>query len=768
MYIILLIYLLVSLSIFWLPRWFDRRKGILLALIQFAVFVFFFLKIPQLDVTSGISQVFQWIPGLGLELIFTLDGLSMIFVLLVSGIGGLVFLYAQAYMRGYQHPARFYFYLFLFTGAMLGLVLSMNLIQLFVFWELTSFLSFFLIGFFHEKEQARKAALQSLFITVFGGLSLLAGIILLGSIVGSYSIHIWISRTNEIREHSFYLPGLILILIGVLTKSAQFPFHFWLPGAMQAPAPVSSFLHSATMVKAGFFLLARLNPALGGTPEWTLIIPLAGVLTMLTGSYFAITQSDIKSILAYTTINALGVLVLLIGVDTRIAIKAALLFLFVHAFYKAALFMVAGMIEQRTGTRELHKLGGLIRYMPLTFAITLLVVLSMAGLPPMLGFIGKELIYEAKVQLPGLGMIILVLGVISNAFMVTISLLYLYRIFLGGKKEYQQSPLEKGFLFLAGPGLLALLSLLLGLFPGLLGSSLIESALRVVHAEDSLVRLKLWHGFNQVFFLSLFTVTTGILLFTLLIRKNSIMEAWRRFNSKLFVIRFADLFSAGIARFVRFSEKKTRVIQHGYHRYYILTIIVFTALLLGAQIYLTWGWELDTRLSLQPFYLTGLITVIILSTLFCTLSASRMATIIAMGVTGYGISLVYMYYSAIDLAITQILAETLIVIVFVLVLQRLPRFARLSSRITKVRDLLIAALFGGIMTVLALKAIHVEFQHPISDFFLENSYSRAFGRNVVNVILVDFRALDTLGEIIVLTVAALGVVVLIGNKLKKA
>jgi multicomponent Na+:H+ antiporter subunit A len=767
MHVILLLYLLFSLAIFKLPRWLDNRKGILLAIVQFAVFVFFILKLPRINNTAEITEGFEWIPDLGLHLIFTLDGLSMLFALLITGIGGLVFLYAHAYMKSYRQPARFYFYLFLFAGAMLGLVLSGNLIQLFVFWELTSFLSFFLISFYHEKASARKAAFQSLFITVIGGLCLLAGIILLGSTVDSYSIHEWIARGDVIREHAFYLPGLILILIGVFTKSAQFPFHFWLPGAMLAPAPVSSFLHSATMVKAGFFLLARLNPVLGGTPEWTLIIPMAGVLTMLTGSYLAITQTDIKSILAYTTINALGILVLLIGVDTRVAIKAALLFLFVHAFYKASLFMIAGFIEKRTGTRDIQKLGGLIKKMPVTFSITLLVLLSMAGLPPMLGFLGKELIYEAKIQLPGLGVVILVLGVLSNVLMVAISLLYLWRIFLG--REYKDGPpaFGKSFLFLTGPAVLALFSLFFGLYPGLLGNSLIESAMRVVHAEDSIVKLKLWHGFNEVFFLSLSTVITGLLLFIILYKKKSIFVAWHKLNSRLFAIRLDDIFANVIARFVQFSDNKTKLIQHGYHRYYILTIIVLTTLLLGVQIYLTWGWEMDTRLSLQPFYITGLISVIILSTLFSALSKSRIATIIAMGVTGYGISLVYLFYSAVDLAITQILAETLMVIVFVLVLQRLPRFARLSSAITKLRDLLIAALFGGIMTILALKAINLDFHHPISDFFLDNSYSRAFGKNVVNVILVDFRALDTLGEIIVLTVAALGVVGLIGKKSMK-
>jgi len=470
---ILLIYLFLAPALLWLPEKMKKQRPLLLALVQVAVFTYFISRIPAVSGIPVIREVTQWIPGIGLDLEFTLDGLSMMFSLLISGIGALVFLYARAYMKDYRNTGRFYFFLFLFSGAMLGLVLSGNLIHLFIFWELTTFLSFMLINFFHEKEESRNAAFQSLFITGVGGLSLLAGILLLGNVAGSYSVNDWIRQAGVIRESSAYLPGLILILIGVMTKSAQFPFHFWLPGAMEAPAPVSSYLHSATMVKAGFFLLARLNPVLGGTAEWTFIIPLVGVLIMLAGSYFAITRTDLKSILAYTTINALGILILLVGVDTKLSIKAALLFLFVHAFYKASLFMIAGMIEKKTGTKDIGLLGGLIRYMPVTFLITLLVAFSMAGLPPMLGFLGKELIYEAKVQLPGIGALILVVGVISNVLMVAVSLLLLYRVFLGRAGGLptlaKKIPNEKGLLYLLGPGLLALLSLFLGLFPGLLG-----------------------------------------------------------------------------------------------------------------------------------------------------------------------------------------------------------------------------------------------------------------------------------------------------------
>jgi multicomponent Na+:H+ antiporter subunit A len=670
-------------------------------------------------------------------------------------------------MKSYTGTDKFYLYLMLFSAAMLGLVLSANLIQLFIFWELTSFLSYFLISFFHEKESARKAAFQSLYITGFGGLAMLAGIILLGSVVDSYSLQDWINGADSIRQSNFYLPGLLLILLGVFTKSAQFPFHFWLPGAMQAPAPVSSYLHSATMVKAGVFLLARLSPVLGGTNEWIYIVSLIGVVTMLTGSYFAITQTDLKGILAYTTINALGVLVLLLGINTSESIKAAMLFLFIHAFYKATLFMVAGLIEKKTGTRELSKLGGLVKYMPFTFIIALLALLSMAGLPPLLGFLGKELIYEAKVQSPGIASLVLILGVTSNVFMVAVSLFFARKVFLGKPNTFEKKPDEKGAAFLIGPGILVLLSLVLGLFPGNLGTAVIKPALSAVSTEMIDVKLKLWHGFNQVLFLSLLTVFLGVMLYWAMLKKKMLLDTWRKVNSVIFSIELDEVFAWVMDKFVQVAQFKTKTVQHGYHRYYILTIIVFTSLLLWFQVFAIRSWEFGMSFSLKPFYISGLAVVILGAAITSAISRSRILTIISMGVAGYGISLIFMYYSAIDLAITQILVETLTVVMFMAILQKLPRFAVLSSKRTRFRDFIIALSFGAVMTVLAIKAVNVNLNPTISKFFVENSYSKAFGENVVNVILVDFRALDTLGEVTVLTIAATGVFLLLKTKNKK-
>lgn len=756
----LLIYFLLPLLVIRLPKGISEFRPLLFAAVQLGTFVYLFMQLQEVISSGPLALYYPWIPELGLHLNLQLDALSLSFGLLITGIGALVFLFAFPYMRNYVGRGRFSIYLFLFSGAMLGLVFSENMVLLFIFWELTTVLSFLLISFFHEKEEARKAAFQSLFLTGFGGLSLLAGIVLLGTVVDSYEITVWVSGASLIRESPRYLPGLILILLGALTKSAQFPFHFWLPGAMQAPGPVSAYLHSATMVKAGFYLLARLNPVLGGTNEWVYILSLAGVVTMLLGSYLAITKKDVKAILAFTTINALGVLVLLMGIDTTASIKAALLFLFVHAFYKAALFMVAGMLEKKTGTRDITLMGGLRQQLPVSFIVTLLLVLSMAGLPPMLGFLGKELIYEAKSQLPGVAGVVLVLGVLSNILMVVVSLLFVYRIFLGTPSRTPKIPSEKGYLWILGPLVLALLSLFLGVFPQILGRSLIESALFSVLTEPTSVKLKLWHGFNEVFFLSLFTVLAGISVTLLMIRKPQILKSWTELNDRIFFISPVDLFQSVIEGFVRFSDRKTSLLQHGYHRYYILTIFIFAAAAIWYQVIYTWGWKPEATLSLRPFNISVLVAVMVAATALSMLTRSRIAAIIAMGVIGYGISLIYLYYSAVDLAITQILVETLVVVMFVLILQKLPRFARLSSRNTRIRDLLIALSFGSVMTVMAIKAIHLDFSHPISDYFVEKSYLEAFGKNVVNVILVDFRALDTMGEVIVLSIAAVGAALL--------
>jgi multicomponent Na+:H+ antiporter subunit A len=762
------ILLLIFLSAIWvpfMPAAFGKHKGNILSLLPAATFIFTLVKGSSITKLDSFTTVFSWIPQLGLNITWTFDGLSYLFVLLVSGIGTLVLIYANEYMKHYPDKDRFYVFLMLFMGSMLGLVMSGNLLGMFLFWELTSFTSFFLISFKHEYDKARQAALQSLLITFMGGLALFGGIMLLGQMAGSYEISDMVRNAGTIKAHKLYMPALILIMAGVVTKSAQFPFHFWLPGAMQAPSPVSAYLHSATMVKAGIFLLARLNPVVGGTQEWMIMVSLIGGLTMFIGAYLSLTQTDLKAILAYTTISALGTMVLLFGIGTEESVEAAILFLVIHALYKAALFMIAGLIDHKTGTRDINLLGELWKPMPKTFVIATLALLSMAGLPPMLGFIGKELIYEAKIQTPDIALFLIILGVSSNIMMVWASTMIGYRTFIEKPKGMPKPPGEKGIGMLLGPAVLVIASLIFGLFPASI-SPFIEPAISIIRREPADVYLKLWHGFNQVLLLSVFTVATGFLLFLL---RKKLIPLLSRINGMLFSIRFANVFNTVINSFVSFSKKKTAVIQHGYHRFYLMTIFIVATLLIWLHIYNTRGWlDINIEYIRQPYYVIALVVIMILASLTAALAKSRLTAIISMGVVGLGIALIYLIYSAVDLAITQILAETLTLILFVLVLQKLPRFAHLSSRRSRMRDAIIALAAGSFMTILVVKSVQVNYSHPISDFFVQNSLPGGFGENVVNVILVDFRALDTMGEITVLTIAALGVFSLLKlNKTKR-
>jgi multicomponent Na+:H+ antiporter subunit A len=764
MTVLLLLAFLSAVWVPYMPKILDRYKGSLLSVIPLAVFIRTLVKGAGLTQLDSTSTTYEWVPQLGLNITWTFDGLSYLFLLLVSGIGTLILIYANEYMKHYPDKDRFYSFIMLFMASMMGLVLSGNLLVLFLFWELTSFTSYFLISFKHEYDKARQAALQSLLITVIGGLALFGGIILLGQMAGSYELADLINKAEVIKSHKLYLPALILVLAGVVTKSAQFPFHFWLPGAMQAPTPVSAYLHSATMVKAGIFLLARLSPVLGGTPQWMILVSLIGALTMFIGAYLSLTQTDLKAILAYTTISSLGTMVLLFGIDTQASIEAAVLLIIIHALYKAALFMIAGMIDKKTGTRDINLLGELWKPMPKTFIFATLALLSMAGLPPMLGFIGKELIYEAKIQTPDIAVLLMILGVGSNIFMVWISTMLGFRTFIEKDGGMPKPPDERGWRMLLGPFVLVLLSLLFGLYPASI-ATVIEPALSTIIREPATVYLSLWHGFNQVLLISMLTVATGFALFLL---HKKIIPILKKINSILFSTKFADIFTELINSFVSLSKKKTSVIQHGYHRFYLMTIFVSATILVWFQILYTRGWNEDIEYIRQPYYVIALIVIMMGASLVTALAKSRLTAIISMGVVGLGIALLYLMYSAVDLAITQILAETLTLILFVLVLQKLPRFARLSSVGSRIRDAIIAVAAGSFMTILVIKSLHINYNNPISDFYIQNSLPGGFGENVVNVILVDFRALDTLGEITVLSIAAFGVYSLVKlNRFRK-
>jgi multicomponent Na+:H+ antiporter subunit A len=711
---------------------------------------------------NSLSYTIEWLPDLYLNFSLYLDGLSLFFALLVTGMGALILVFSGSYMESYPMKHRFFFLILLFEFAMLGLILSGNLFTMFIFWELTSVSSFLLVGFKHEKPEARNAALQALFITVAGGLAMMAGFIMLGQIAGTLEINQLLQSGDIIRNHPHYLPVLLLILAGAFTKSAQFPFHFWLPGAMQAPSPVSAYLHSATMVKAGIYLLMRLSPIMGGTPEWKYILTITGAITMVMGGYFAYSQTDFKKVLAFTTISALGTLVLMLGIDTDISIKAALIFLLVHALYKGALFMIAGLIDKSVGSRDLRKIGGLNKVLPIISLAAIISLLSMAGLPPMIGFIGKELIYEAKFALPDIGNLLLVAGVMTNVIMVAISLTLVFNLFLGPLKYPGQTPKRQAFSLGVSPILLASVSLIFGLFPARVADLLLSPAIKSIRPSIDSLKLSLWHGFNEVLLVSFITVAAGVVLFLLYRKVNPLLTY---FNTEVLTFRLANSFNKGFKVFSDLTKKKTSFIQSGYHRFYLMSIFIMTSVLAWYQLIHTWTETENISFSTPGLFEVVILFLIVSSTLIAVLVKSRLVAILFLGTVGYGISLLFIIYGAIDVAITLILAETLVLVLFMVVIYHLPRFKGFSSKASRLRDAVIALLVGSFMTGLVLKAGQVN--PKISDFYIENAMPLAYGSNIVNVILVDFRALDTLGEIIVLVIAAIGVVALLKLKTKK-
>jgi multicomponent Na+:H+ antiporter subunit A len=750
--------LMVAVLAPFIRRYLKNHAGWVYAIWPLVGFIYYLSLLPKINQGLVVVESYTWLPAFGIDFSFYVDGFSVLFSLLVLGIGTFILIYAGYYMRPYPMKGRFLGFLLLFMMAMQGLVVSGNLLSMFVFWELTSISSYLLIGYYHEKPEARASALQALLITGLGGLALLGGFVLLSIPYQSYEIAHILSSPDIIKQSNLYLPALILILIGAFTKSAQFPFHFWLPMAMAAPSPVSAYLHSATMVKAGIFLLARLNPVLGGTDVWSYTLSIVGVTTMFVGAWMSITQTDLKKILAYTTVSALGTLVLLIGTGTEYAINAAIIFLLVHALYKGTLFMMAGNIEKKTGTRDIRQLGGLFKYMPFAAVVMIMALVSMAGVPPMLGFLGKELIYEAGISAPKAYLFILTLGFFTNVILVYLSLRLAIDIFWGKEPSYSSKPQKPGMELIMGPFFLVLASLVLGLFPATMANPLTSQAIMAISPGMDAMVLKLWHGFNLVLILSIFTLLTGFMFFVF--RKKTLVYV-ENLNLKYFKKEFTRTFFKVIDNFLIITKLKTKTLQHGYHRYYLMTLFVVSSVFVWVMIWRADPIILELNFSEMPLNLVAVVVLIIAAALAAVTSNSRVVALISMGVIGFGITIIFIAYSGVDLAITMIMVETLMIILAMAVVYHLPRYQLFSSTGTRMRDALVATLVGGFFMVLVLQAGTSSLEEPISAYFKEASYSQAFGRNIVNVILVDFRALDTLGEITVISIAALGIFAMI-------
>jgi multicomponent Na+:H+ antiporter subunit A len=692
-----------------------------------------------------------WIPTLGVAFSLYVDGLGLVFALLITGIGALITVYSGGYLAGHAHLGRFYVYLVTFMLSMLGIVVADNLILLFVFWELTSLTSYLLIGFEHEGETARTAALQALLVTGAGGLALLVGLLLLGQAAGTLELSELLRRGDVVRSHPAYLPILVLVFAGAFTKSAQVPFHFWLPSAMAAPTPVSAYLHSATMVKAGVYLLFRLTPVLGDTEAWRWTVVPVGALTMLVGAFLAVRQTDLKRILAYTTVSALGTFTMLIGIGTPLAIGAALVFLLAHALYKGALFLVAGAVEHETGTRDAEELGGLARAMPITATAAGLATVSMIGLPPALGYLGKELVYESASALPAL----VAAAVLANVFYVAAAGVVGVRPFLGPRTSGPASSGEAPASLWLGPLLLAGLGVILGIGPGA-ARTLLELAATAVLARPVAMDLALWHGLNLPLLLSGVTLAGAAVVYARrdALRRELFRGVATRFGPARGYERALDAMNA-------LAGLQTRWLQNGYLRYYLLITIVVTVALAGWALLSRRGLVWPATPTAVDFFDATLAGLILTAGLTAAASASRFAAVAALGVVGFGLALVFALYGAPDLAMTQVVVDTLTVVLFVLVFYHLPEFTRLSSDPARARDLIVSGAAGAFLMVLVWTAVESAGPTTISGYFVEQSVPGGHGRNIVNVILVDFRALDTLGEIVVLALAGLGVFALL-------
>ncbi|WP_320409361.1 hydrogen gas-evolving membrane-bound hydrogenase subunit E [Aureimonas sp. Leaf427] len=733
-------------------RLFGRAAGWPLALLPAGAFVLLFDGAGRAEALLFSAE---WVPSLSIRLAFRLDGLSQGFALLVTGIGALLVLYAAGYLGRRPDLGRFLGFVFLFMGAMLGLVLADDLVTLAVFWELTSIASFLLIGFDHEREASRRGAIQALVITGGGGLALLAAAVLLGEGLGLRTLTEVLAAGDTIRDSALYGPLLALVLLAAFTKSAQVPFHVWLPNAMAAPTPVSAYLHSATMVKAGVYLLLRLHPAFGGTPAWETILPLFGGATLLTGAALALRQTDLKLVLAYTTVGSLGLIVLLIGIGTEAAIEAAVLYLLAHALFKGALFTLAGSIDHGAGTRDLRALGGLRRVMPATFAAALLAALSMAGMTPFLGFVAKEEVYAAT--LPGLA--VTLVAVMGNAAMVAAAGLVALRPFLGPRPEALSKAHEGAPLLLAAPVALALCGLLAGVLSGLFHPVFSNAMASAALGRGVAIGASAMPHPGLPLLLSALTIALGAGLY---LKADAVRGGLARL---LGAIGWGpDLgFDQAMRGLIRASVALTARLQSGRLDRY--TAVAFAVFALAMLVPLILGDALPVVPDLAGIgWLSAGPAALILVGIAVVLAArERLVAVVALGIQGLAMALLFASVGAPDLAFTQMMVETLSVVILVFVLLRLdlkpsdrrpPRYRLADGAV---------ALAGGLgLALLILAVSETPFDARLSDFYTAMSAPLAHGRNIVNVVIVDFRGLDTLGEIAVVLAAGLAILGLLG------
>lgn len=755
--VIVVVGLLLSCLAPMLGKMLGRNVAPLLALFPTAVFLWVCISVlPHLDAPLFFEA--PWIPSLGMSYAFRLDGLSALFLTFISAVGAFIFCYAGGYLGNHPQLGRLFAFLLLFLSAMLGLVIADDLILMFIFWELTSISSFFLIGFNHEKDTTRRSALQALLVTGSGGLALLAGLLILGHMGGTYRISELLAQGGELMRHPMSDAALLLILAGAFTKSAQFPFHFWLPGAMVAPTPISAFLHSATMVKAGIFLMARLYPVLSSHLWWTPLVAGIGAVTMTYGALRSPWERDLKTILAYATVSVLGMLTMLLGFGIDKAIPAFVALILAHAFYKGTLFMVAGILDHQCGTRNIDELQGLRHALPITATAAGLAALSMMGLPPFFGFIAKEKLIEAALKTEWVGLLMIASVFVSAACLTVSAWQVGFRPFLGEPKETPKKASEAGPLLWAGPLFFGALPIPLGLGVGLWSTPFFSSAVSAIQGELQRVSVKLWYGFNLALLISFLVLAIGAAL----IRKRDPLTAYLQntvFTWWPAALHGAPMFQFTLKQAFRLAGAQTQFLfQESLRKN--LTVILMVFLSMGFTILqitnVRWPFN-PIPLDNPPLFEMMIGFVIVAATLAAIRAQSMVVAAACLGVVGFAVSCFFMIHGAIDLAITQLVVETLTVLLFVLVVHRFPEFNAEESELRRRFDAIVAGASGLFMCLLIWKAGLIKHETPISTFFAEQSLTQAHGANVVNVILVDFRAMDTLGEIVVLLIAAIGV-----------
>jgi multicomponent Na+:H+ antiporter subunit A len=739
----------------------GRGVGLLLSLVPFSISAWLLAYSPG-GRADALTWSVPWMPSLGVDVALKVGGFESLFLLLVSFIGGLILIYGGAYLKGDRQLGRFYLVILLFMASMLGVIAADDMILTFVFWELTSVTSFVLVGFKHYDEKARKAALQALLVTGGGGLAMLAGFLVLTEITGSTRISELPAQAAMIGESPLFPLALVLILLGAFTKSAQFPFHFWLPGAMAAPTPVSAYLHSATMVKAGVILLAKLSPAMAHTDLWAWIVTPVGATTMVLGAVMSVGQTDLKRLLAYSTVSVLGALVMLLGFGDAFALKTGLFLALVHGLYKGSLFMIAGTVDHATGTRDVRSLSGLGPAMPVLAAAGCLAALSMSGAPPTVGFISKELLYEARSTLPVLGTLLVITSFIANSLGVAVALIVGVRPFFKQQTGAVGVGHAPGMGMVIPPLVLASLGLLLGFTPAYIDTGLISPGVVGLGADPSLAKVTLWHGFTWILALSALTLVAGAVVFMQRRRVRAIAAA---LGARAWPTP-TGLYHGTLDGTLRLAAITTLWIQNGQLRSYVRVTVGAATLLIGYALVVSRGEFANGEVLPTGYFATVVVILMSVSAVAAVRARSRLSAILCLGGVGYSVALLFVAFGAPDLAITQLLVETLTVVLFSFVILKLPQIRNISRKRDSRVDIVIASVAGLSMTLLAYQAVRVQAHESISPGIVALSATEAFGRNVVNVILVDFRALDTMGEILVLALAGLGVTALLARSRK--